>query len=171
MIVPDGADLLSLGDLLTFPHRDPVKMGVEGIGEFQLFVFDPSMADHHDISPGHADVARQHHHAVSDGIHRFSKAFGATPVGEQPVLAEMPPCTESARLIKTFSSRGGHREIESIRRFCNDLGMRFSEASAAQEQGRDNGQQKDGESGYGHEFVKDKKPSQGVQPRRCPPEW
>jgi apolipoprotein N-acyltransferase len=29
VVVPDGADQLSARDLLSFPHMDPVQMGVE----------------------------------------------------------------------------------------------------------------------------------------------
>jgi len=36
VIVPDGADLFSLVDLLPLAHLNPVEVGVKGVREFQL---------------------------------------------------------------------------------------------------------------------------------------
>jgi hypothetical protein len=114
VVVPDGADELSARDLLSFPHMDPVEMGVEGVGEPKLSVLDPGMPDHDDIAPCDMDVACQHDQAVSDGMDGLSKAAGAAPVRHKPVLAEMSACPESPRLVVSLAVGGSHGEVESV---------------------------------------------------------
>jgi hypothetical protein len=70
VIGSDRPHLLSFADLLALAHTDPIKVRVERVGELQLAVLDPSVSDHHDISPCHMHIPRQHNDSVADSIDR-----------------------------------------------------------------------------------------------------
>ena len=94
MIITDGADLLTPPDLLSLTHDNLVEMAVEGIGEVKLTILDPGMADDNHIAPVRVDVPSQNNHAIPDRVDGTSEALGTPPVGD-PILTQMPSCTEA----------------------------------------------------------------------------
>lgn len=89
MIVTDGADLFSFGNLLSLADLNPVEVCVKGVGEPQLPVLDPGMAYDDHVTPSGMDVPSKHDQTVSDGVNRFAKAAGAASVSHKPVLSHV----------------------------------------------------------------------------------
>jgi hypothetical protein len=63
-------------------------------------VLDPSVSDHHDISPVSTDITRQNNEAIPDGMHGMAECLPFSS-GNNPILSKMTMGSESARLAKT----------------------------------------------------------------------
>ena len=135
MVVADHSDLLSLVHLLSLADINPVEMGIQGVGEFQLPVFYPGMADDDNVSPGGMDVTGQDYETVSDRVHRFSETFFAAAVSHEPVLSQMAAASEAARRVVAVSVRRGHRKVEPVGRFGDALGAGRKQASPKKQEG------------------------------------
>ena len=133
MIVPDGADLFSLVDLLPLAHLNPVEVGVKGVREFQLPVLNPGMADDNYVSPGRMDVSGEHNQAISDRVNGFSKTAGTTAVGYEPVLSHVPPRAETAGFVISLPVGRSHGKVKSIGRLRNALGASRPDRSGSQD--------------------------------------
>lgn len=151
VVVSDRAELFSLGDLLSLPNLNPVEVRVKGIGELQLSVFDPCMADDHDVPPGCMDIPCQHDKTVSNGIHRLAKAPFAAAVGDEPVLPEMAACTEAAGFVIAIAVRRSHGQVKSFSRPGNALGKSRASAGCQKERGKVGEGSNDPEAKHGKE--------------------
>jgi len=123
VIVSDRTDLLSFVDLLSLADCDLIEVSVERVGELQLFVLNPGMADDDDVAPGGMDVTGEDDQTVSDRVDRLSQAAFAASIGDEPVLTHMAATSEAPGLIIPFAIRGGHREVKAVGGFGDTLGL------------------------------------------------
>ena len=139
-LTPEGKDVIQKLQtqeyhLLSLADINPVEMGIQGVGEFQLPVFYPGMADDDNVSPGGMDVTGQDYETVSDRVHRFSETFFAAAVSHEPVLSQMAAASEAARLVVAVSVRRGHGKVEPVGRFGDALGAGRKQASPKKQEG------------------------------------
>ena len=73
VVIANCADLLPSRHLLALVHHDPVKMTVERVGEVNLAILDPSVPDHHHVTPVRADIACQNDQSVPNRMHRMTE--------------------------------------------------------------------------------------------------
>jgi len=122
VIVSNGANLFALRYLLSLPHLDPVEMGIEGINEFQLPVFDPGVADDDHVSPGRMDVPGKHNQAVADRVDGFPKAAGTASVCYKPILPHVATRSKTPGFVIPLAIGGGDRKIKPLGCLGNALG-------------------------------------------------
>src|ERR1700675_4884268 len=111
--IPNGADLLSTSNLLTFSHQDPVQMSVQRIRILHLAVLHKSMANHDYVTPGAAEIARQGHHSIPDYVNGITKICAAASLPD-PILAQVAVSCKPARDAIALRVGSTDREIKTV---------------------------------------------------------
>jgi hypothetical protein len=117
MRIPNGPNLLAASNLLTFPHQDSIKMGIERISIPYLTFFHKGVPDNDDIPPSTPKIPGERDDSISSGVNRIAKICSAAPL-PNPVFAKMPMRGESSRDPITACVRFADRKIKAVCESC-----------------------------------------------------